>query len=321
MYWKQNLFGFLGAYMGLNQLGYEHYTVTHKTTFKQRYENVETGEVVECHTNQIEGAWKHCKDHFRKMNGTNTCLFEQHLAEIVWRNHVHNKNKYVAFFDLVKSIYTLDKDAKHTYPTPLFQTWTTPTKVTEQQHHVTILQGSESETDTESDDAPESPIASSTRIDIEQDVQPESPTRLVLTSTTQPPGVEQDSEGFSPALCTEDGQAVSTAYGVQVSSPVSTSAEPSTSTHHIDDRHVTSRKKKPTKITPSKSVPPEKLHTKTAAKFASNPKKGKKLCYPKQCQPLPHTSRKSPETKKRQSNPYSKSHFVYDFSSSDSDFQ
>ena len=31
----------------------------------QSYENKETGEVVDVNTNAIEGAWKHCKDHFK----------------------------------------------------------------------------------------------------------------------------------------------------------------------------------------------------------------------------------------------------------------
>ena len=107
-----------GAYLGLNDLGYQHYTVVHKTNFKQRYQCVDTGEIVDCHTNQIEGAWKHCKDHFRKINGTNTKLFEQHLCEIVWRNHVSRENKYASFFEFVKTIYPLTFEKRYTYPTP-----------------------------------------------------------------------------------------------------------------------------------------------------------------------------------------------------------
>ena len=61
-----------GAYLGLNELGYQHYTVVHKSNFKQWC--VDTGEIVECHTNRIEGAWKHCKEHFRRMISINTKL-------------------------------------------------------------------------------------------------------------------------------------------------------------------------------------------------------------------------------------------------------
>ena len=61
-----------GAYLALNELGYEHFTVIHKTTFKQSYKKVETGQTVDCHRNKIEGAWKICKDHFRRINVSNT---------------------------------------------------------------------------------------------------------------------------------------------------------------------------------------------------------------------------------------------------------
>ena len=61
------------AYMSLNEMGYQHFTVCHKTTFKQKYQSVDTGEIIECQTNTIEGAWKHCKDHFRKISGTVKC--------------------------------------------------------------------------------------------------------------------------------------------------------------------------------------------------------------------------------------------------------
>ena len=140
------------AYMSLIEMGYQHFTVCHKTTFKQKFQSVDTGEIIECQTSTIEGAWKHCKDHYRKISGTNCKMFEQHLAEIVWRNHAKNKNKYVAFFDLVKSIYTLDLPPKYSYPNPLFDTWTPPTQESEGQHHVTIIQtSSSSSSDSESD--------------------------------------------------------------------------------------------------------------------------------------------------------------------------
>ena len=116
------------AYMHLNTLGYQHFTVEHKTTFKQRYCNVDMGEVVDCHTNRIEGAWKICKDHFRRIKGTNTKLFEQHIAEIVWRNHFHRDNVYEAFFNLLRDIYTLHVPASYTYTVPLFTTLHHPTQ-------------------------------------------------------------------------------------------------------------------------------------------------------------------------------------------------
>ena len=63
------------AYFKFNEIGYPHFTVTHKTTFKQVYRNVDTDEIIQCNTNRIEGAWKISKDHFRRINGTNTKLF------------------------------------------------------------------------------------------------------------------------------------------------------------------------------------------------------------------------------------------------------
>ena len=39
-----------GANLGLSELGYEHFTVTHKSNFKQCYQNEDTGQIVECHT-------------------------------------------------------------------------------------------------------------------------------------------------------------------------------------------------------------------------------------------------------------------------------
>ena len=128
------------AYFKLNELGYEHFTVTHKTTFRQVYKNIDTGEYVTCNTNRIEGAWKISKDHFRKINGTNTKLFEQHLAEIVWRNHIHKDNIYDSFFSLLKSVYTLDFQPVYQHPVPLFGTWTPPSQADEEAHSYTIIQ-------------------------------------------------------------------------------------------------------------------------------------------------------------------------------------
>ncbi|CAC5384063.1 unnamed protein product [Mytilus coruscus] len=139
-----------GAYSGLNRLGYEQFTVIHKTSFKQLYINTETNEEVQCCTNRIEGAWKIAKDHFRRINGTNSNLFEQHLCEIVWRNHVHRAgNIYSSFFDLMKNVYTLEMPPRFTYTKPLFRTWTPPSKADEARHNITIVQGSDAESDGE----------------------------------------------------------------------------------------------------------------------------------------------------------------------------
>ncbi|CAG2245829.1 unnamed protein product [Mytilus edulis] len=134
------------AYIPLNKAGYEHFSVCHKTSFKQIYKNEDTGEYVKCCTNPVKGAWKLSKDHFRRINGTNTKQFEQHLAEIIWRKYASsNKRNY-------------------TYPSPLFPTWTPPVKEVENAHATTIVKGSDDESDDEavSTTPPSSNIDSST---------------------------------------------------------------------------------------------------------------------------------------------------------------
>lgn len=64
------------------------WTVTHKYTFKKTYINAKTRQEVDVHTTRIEGAWKHSKDHFKRMSGTKINQFEGHLAAIMWRSAV-----------------------------------------------------------------------------------------------------------------------------------------------------------------------------------------------------------------------------------------
>ena len=55
---------FTDGWTGYNQLGamgYEHFSVIHKHAFRVYYRNIITGEVICCHTNTIEGRWKHTK--------------------------------------------------------------------------------------------------------------------------------------------------------------------------------------------------------------------------------------------------------------------
>lgn len=84
-------------YCSLNDIGYEHFTVTHKYTFKKTYINAKTRQEVE---------------NVRKIN-----QFDGHLAEIIWRSVVKS------FFGLVKCVYPLDKPATYMYKTPLFDPW------------------------------------------------------------------------------------------------------------------------------------------------------------------------------------------------------
>ena len=110
------------AYCNLNALGYRHFTVLHKYSFKKVYVKEGTEEKVTVHTNQIEGAWKHAKLHFRKMAGTHGSQFEGHLAEIMWRSW--NKGQlYEEFFNILRTVYSLEGPPKYTYTTPLFESW------------------------------------------------------------------------------------------------------------------------------------------------------------------------------------------------------
>ena len=77
------------------------------------------------HTNTIEGAWAHAKNHFKVINGTNVRNFEGHIAEILWRNFTatHEVNIYESFFQLITATYTLGKPAEFNIPENLFGTW------------------------------------------------------------------------------------------------------------------------------------------------------------------------------------------------------
>jgi len=61
------------AYLGLNDLGYKHFSVVHKSPFKQKCNNIKTGEEI-IYSTTIEWAWKISKDHFRQINGTSSAL-------------------------------------------------------------------------------------------------------------------------------------------------------------------------------------------------------------------------------------------------------
>lgn len=89
------------AYCPLNSLKFQHFTVVHRFAFKKSYVNKETGENVEIHSNHIKRAWKHAKDHFKRMLGTKLAQFEGHMAEIMWRAGVKS-NRYDGFISLIK---------------------------------------------------------------------------------------------------------------------------------------------------------------------------------------------------------------------------
>ena len=123
------------AYASLNQRGYEHFTVIHKYAFQKKYRNTRTGEVITVHTNRIEGAWRHAKDHFKRINGTSMNNFEAHLAEIIWRNRVAKKNIVNEFFQLVQRYFPLDGPHRLACRDPLFDSWMAGRQVGEDGDH------------------------------------------------------------------------------------------------------------------------------------------------------------------------------------------
>jgi transposase-like protein len=110
------------SYCNLNDVGYKHFTVLHKYAFKKVFVHTVTKEEVVVHTNRIEGAWKHAKQHFKKMSGTKLTQFEGHLAEIMWRSRVKGR-VYQEFFGLLSMVYPLHEPATYQYTTPLFDSW------------------------------------------------------------------------------------------------------------------------------------------------------------------------------------------------------
>ncbi len=71
----------------------------------------------------IAGSWKHAKQRFKMMSGTNVANFEGHLAQVVFQNH-HKENIYHHFFNYMKVVYHLEGDAQLQAPEVLYQTWT-----------------------------------------------------------------------------------------------------------------------------------------------------------------------------------------------------
>ena len=139
------------AYYNLNDAGYRHFTVLHKYAFKKEYRNTATGAIVTVHTNRIEGAWKHAKDHFRRIVGTKSQQFEGHLAEIMWRSDSKGQ-VYEKFFELLQEVFPLDKAADYEYTTPLFDSWGGPEILasgTEEDKVIPVESGAETDSETE----------------------------------------------------------------------------------------------------------------------------------------------------------------------------
>jgi len=110
------------AYKSLNSLGYKHYIVEHKHTFKQVCKDPTTGNIFTVHTNTIEGCWKHAKAHFRRMNGTKLQQFEGHLCEIMWR-WWEKGSRIGSILKLIQLYYPLNTAPRMTATFPVFPSW------------------------------------------------------------------------------------------------------------------------------------------------------------------------------------------------------
>jgi transposase-like protein len=113
------------AYQGLNDLGYQHFTVEHKYQFKNFFRNTQTGQIVECCTNHVESSWRLSKLHFVRISGCQQTTFEGHLAEIVWRNHMKVKggSLFQHFFELMTSFFPLTTPNTMAFTEPVWSIW------------------------------------------------------------------------------------------------------------------------------------------------------------------------------------------------------
>lgn len=110
------------AYKTLTTMGFKHYIVEHKYCFKRIYRSQENGDTIAVHTNTIEGAWKHAKNHFQKINGTSKGNFEGHLCEIMFRNWEREK-PIPALINLIRQIYSLKESYEYKNELAIFDSW------------------------------------------------------------------------------------------------------------------------------------------------------------------------------------------------------
>lgn len=63
-------------------LGYKHYSVIHKDSFKAVYKDVENN-IKEVHTNSLEGAWMKAKKRLKNMHGK---IYHSRTSAIIFNN-------------------------------------------------------------------------------------------------------------------------------------------------------------------------------------------------------------------------------------------
>ena len=336
------------AYCDLNSIGYQHFTVLHKYSFKKVYINQATDERVVCHTNEIEGAWKHAKEHFKRMSGTQLTKFEGHLAEVMWRSEVKGR-MYVSFFDLLRSVYTLQGPPDYHYTTPLFDSWTMESDAATPIAEWKIVpadSNAESEEvssqSSQSDNEPEPIVVSSDDSYIRPNQSLGSPSIVYRTSVASNIITESDIAAmFSGSLSEDEADDTLVEHPPTPlppqSPPPSTplppqSPPPPTTPVTVTTRRSTrkSNKESRSKCTTSTSEAKQPQPSTSAAASSvdsvsskGRSKSGKKNQSEKVCHPKGYVEEKQDtprRTKKRPPRRYSKSDFVWEFSSDDDDF-
>ena len=289
------------AYCSLNVAGYNHFSVIHKHTFKSLYRNLHTGENVTVHTNRIEGAWKHAKDHFKSIVGTKLSQFEGHLAEVMWHSEVKGKC-FEPFFKLLKEVYTLRQPPIYTYSTPLFDSWDLNTTDLAQS---SIGEWEVVPTITDIDES-ESNVTSATASEAEDQAGNVTHEAIYISSEHESDRANIPRTSASTSKrCLEKMKLISKLFS-------------STDTDDETNKTVTeSRKVKPLRLKLKKKHH-EKTKTAPFKKIAAEIRSDR-VCHPKGYEHIPKYGRRKHTPSETPRNPYGKDAFVW--SSSDSDFQ
>ena len=104
----------------LNDTGYQHFSVIHKDQFKAIVIDGQTGER-KVTSNTIRGAWKHAKDNFQRINGTQLSNFEVNLTEVQRRNHIQGQNIYTPILGLLQTGTNCSREQTFLIPAHKFE--------------------------------------------------------------------------------------------------------------------------------------------------------------------------------------------------------
>ena len=308
------------AYCDLNDIGYTHFTVLHKYSFTKTYVNQATGEEITVHTNRIEGCWKHAKEHFKRMSGTKLSQFEGHLAEVMWRSEVKGK-VYEKFFELLKSVYTLDAPADYLYTTPLFDSWSIDSSDTPSGFTIEPM-NTDAESEANSEGSSNAPlvISSASISDIPPNRPVAAPFRMPGSMSTQ-----ELTRLFSSTSLSSDDEHEKT---LVVTSPIiQPDPKPAPPSRIHTTRSTATAAAEATEAGPSgtasRGARPKTRSRREPTKSNTSSETKKRMRTQKVCHPKGFAEKKSEgkaPKKGQKTNVYSKSAYVWDWTSDD-DFQ